>query len=129
MQLSSKKRIWISNFIMFSWRSMHLFCWIYTWPSERNLRQTTYVDTSLLMSRKKRLICFVKIHKPFNSFLVASAEQRPCSSSPCENAGVCREVTSSDFVCECPKGFSGKVCQHRSRKFPLIFLFQINSYL
>lgn len=34
-----------------------------------------------------------------------------CSSNPCQNNGVC-STSFNDFVCSCPTGYTGKLCQH-----------------
>ncbi|PRD36669.1 UNVERIFIED_CONTAM: Notch 2 N-terminal-like protein [Trichonephila clavipes] len=34
----------------------------------------------------------------------------PCSRSPCENFGVCRNISSNKYRCECLSGFSGQNC-------------------
>ncbi|XP_070546080.1 uncharacterized protein [Ptychodera flava] len=33
----------------------------------------------------------------------------PCSSSPCQNGGLCNQ-TDGNFTCECPVGFEGEFC-------------------
>ncbi|KAI4495639.1 hypothetical protein M0802_008474 [Mischocyttarus mexicanus] len=47
-------------------------------------------------------------------FMVQNCEEEydACSLNPCQNNGSCTLITRSrrDFVCECPRGFEGKVC-------------------
>ncbi|VDM43767.1 unnamed protein product [Toxocara canis] len=39
-----------------------------------------------------------------------------CAPNPCENDGICRHVTLTDFQCLCKKNFEGRTC-HSSRLF------------
>lgn len=34
-----------------------------------------------------------------------------CLSNPCMNGGAC-SYSFNDFVCSCPTGYTGKLCQH-----------------
>lgn len=34
----------------------------------------------------------------------------PCSLTPCENFGVCRNISSNKYRCDCLSGFSGQNC-------------------
>ncbi|XP_054720827.1 uncharacterized protein LOC129230454 [Uloborus diversus] len=34
----------------------------------------------------------------------------PCSATPCENFGICRNITSYKYRCDCLSGFSGQNC-------------------
>ena len=36
----------------------------------------------------------------------------PCSSSSCQNGGVCHPYLNR-FICKCPPEFEGKFCEHR----------------
>ncbi|EDO41767.1 predicted protein, partial [Nematostella vectensis] len=38
-----------------------------------------------------------------------------CASSPCRNGGSCLAGQHDDFICDCPKGVSGKTCEVDSR--------------
>ncbi|KAE8740259.1 hypothetical protein FOCC_FOCC014220, partial [Frankliniella occidentalis] len=35
----------------------------------------------------------------------------PCSPSPCQNGGTCKQLDSLSYVCACPKGFRGPNCE------------------
>ncbi|XP_045176613.2 uncharacterized protein LOC123537110 [Mercenaria mercenaria] len=48
--------------------------------------------------------------------LTPSCAAFPCSSHPCHNGGLCFEVEGSTFVCECPEGFQGKLCETSAGK-------------
>ena len=41
----------------------------------------------------------------------------PCSSEPCQNAGVCSHIGSgsTEYICACHAGFSGINCETKSK--------------
>lgn len=53
------------------------------------------------------------------------------AQDPCENDGICRPKSNSEFFCDCPIGFTGDICQHsknfltieKRNNFSLIFTF------
>uniref|UniRef100_A0A8C8WFK0 Plasminogen activator n=1 Tax=Panthera leo TaxID=9689 RepID=A0A8C8WFK0_PANLE len=59
--------------------------------------------------------------------LCHSVPVRSCSEPRCFNGGTCRQALYfSDFVCECPEGFSGKRCEIDSR--PWCYVFKAGQY-
>lgn len=47
-----------------------------------------------------------------------------CFTSQCYNGGTCKEaVYSSDYICQCPPGFSGTRCEISKSTLSLVFLF------
>lgn len=38
-------------------------------------------------------------------------QKNHCLSNPCINGGLCSS-SLNDFVCSCPNGYTGKLCQH-----------------
>ena len=39
-------------------------------------------------------------------------DTNPCTSSPCQNQGICAPLNEETFECECPAGFSGDTCSN-----------------
>jgi len=35
----------------------------------------------------------------------------PCRKNPCLNRGVCKEISRTNFACDCKQGFEGERCQ------------------
>ena len=46
----------------------------------------------------------------FNIYNIFPVSPDPCSNSPCQNGGNCSAV-SSGFVCTCPPGYTGSLCE------------------
>lgn len=34
------------------------------------------------------------------------------AQDPCENDGICQSKGNSEFICDCPIGYTGDICQH-----------------
>jgi dystroglycan 1 len=39
---------------------------------------------------------------------------RPCASAPCQNRGTCQQLVGDQFVCHCPLGYAGTLCETTS---------------
>ena len=48
--------------------------------------------------------------KAFSPRLVLFLGPSPCDSNPCQNGALCMEDLDS-FICDCPFGFDGSLCQ------------------
>ena len=44
----------------------------------------------------------------FASVRDCDREQTPCSRRPCQNNGVCEELSPTDYICRCPSQFTGR---------------------
>ena len=49
--------------------------------------------------------------RPVAVFSAPEKRGESCETAPCENGGFCREATSGTVVCDCPRGFSGRLCE------------------
>ena len=34
----------------------------------------------------------------------------PCASQPCKNDAVCKDISETEYTCECVAGWTGKLC-------------------
>ncbi len=67
--------------------------------------------TGLLTSDEGQYICKAAQDTTFKevSYYLSVEVPDPCSSTPCQNNGVC-VPESTDYVCKCADGFSGATC-------------------
>jgi hypothetical protein len=69
------------------------------WPAQLS-------QVPLLESRNIKTYCDYRLTKN----VVHIADIDDCVSSPCENAGVCKDHVNV-FSCECPAGYEGERCE------------------
>uniref|UniRef100_A0A1A7YPA9 Milk fat globule-EGF factor 8 protein n=1 Tax=Iconisemion striatum TaxID=60296 RepID=A0A1A7YPA9_9TELE len=59
------------------------------------------------MEEKARLFFWLKL---FSVCLVFGVKEDPCAVNKCVNGGTCVTGTGTPFICICPDGFSGEIC-------------------
>lgn len=57
-------------------------------------------------------------------FNVGDCDPNPCNTRPCMHDGVCTPVGDTDFICDCPTGFTGHRC-HGKTAPPLDCTFEL----
>jgi hypothetical protein len=94
----------------------------YTTTSPRSTSATQCIPTAEEICAKVPNICNTGKCVPINDFqytcdcpdnyIGSHCEKKvgKCDSNPCLNQGVCKE-TATNFVCVCPRGYSGALCQ------------------
>nr|KAF6460854.1 plasminogen activator, tissue type [Molossus molossus] len=59
-----------------------------------------------------------------------SVPVKGCNEPRCFNGGTCRQaVYFSDFVCQCPEGFNGKLCEIDKDAKPWCYIFKAGKYI
>ena len=43
------------------------------------------------------------------------SEENKCQPNPCQNDGICNELTNGEFECTCKKGYFGDKCQGKDQ--------------
>ncbi|XP_074065123.1 tissue-type plasminogen activator isoform X2 [Macrotis lagotis] len=57
-------------------------------------------------------VVFLSSQDPYNRFKRGARSHSGCSEPRCFNGGTCKQALySSDFICQCPRGFTGKQCE------------------
>uniref|UniRef100_A0A1A8I2G2 Milk fat globule-EGF factor 8 protein n=1 Tax=Nothobranchius kuhntae TaxID=321403 RepID=A0A1A8I2G2_NOTKU len=59
------------------------------------------------MVEEARFLFWLKL---FSACLVFGVEGDPCAVNTCDNGGTCVTGTGTPFICICPDGFSGDIC-------------------
>lgn len=52
-----------------------------------------------------------------------------CSALPCLNQGNCTDLENGDFLCECPLGISGRICEGKMVNTKFISLINLHEFV
>jgi hypothetical protein len=53
----------------------------------------------------------------YNKSLSNEIKDTPCSSNPCFNNSICQTGPNGAFLCVCPSGYSGPLCQNCKKTY------------